>query len=109
ESITGVDVQNMRAVEQAFAPTGDEIALAVEHHHRVVAAVEDVDAVLTVDRDRSGVRQAPARGQFCEILHHAVAVFARAENGHVCLPLVPVVIPGWSVRTRPRISRFSDA
>ena len=88
EIVVGIDVQTMRAVEQAFAPAGDEIALAVEHHHRMVAAVEDVDAVLAVDRDGSGVGQAPAVRQFCPVLHHAVTMLARAENSrHVFLPI----------------------
>ncbi len=87
EIVLGVDVQSMRAIEQAFAPARDEIALAVEYHHRVGAAVEDIDAVLAVDRDRGDVCEIPSLRQLRPILHHAVAVFARAENGrHVCSP-----------------------
>ena len=67
----------------------DEIAVAVEHHHRMVAAIEDVDAVLAVDRDRGDVGQAPAVRQLRPVLHHAVAMLARAENGrHVFLPAI---------------------
>ncbi len=88
EIVVGVDVQAVRAVEQAFAPAPDEIALAVEHHHRMVAAVEDIDAVLAVDRDGGGVGQAPAVGQLRPVLHDAVTVLARAENSrHVFLPI----------------------
>jgi hypothetical protein len=87
EIILGINVQPMRAVEQAFAPARDEIALAVEHHHRVGAAIEDIDAVFAVDRDRGDVGEVPALRQLRPILHHAVAVFARAENGrHVSSP-----------------------
>src|ERR1700730_2832555 len=50
-------------------------------------AIEDVDAVLAVDRDRGDVGQAPPRRQFRPVLHHAVTMFARAENGrHVFSP-----------------------
>ena len=87
EIVVGVDVQPVRAVEQAFAPARDEIALAVEHHHRMGAAVEDVDAVLAVDRDGGDVGQAPAIRQLGPVLHHAVAMLAGAENGrHVFSP-----------------------
>ena len=92
EIVVGVDVQAVRAGEQAFAPAPEEIALAVEHHHRMVAAVEDVDAVLAVDRDGGDVGEAPAVGQLRPVLHHAVAMLARAEDGrHVFLPLAVFV------------------
>jgi hypothetical protein len=32
-----------------LAPRAQEIAVAVEHHHRVLAAIEDVDVVVLVD------------------------------------------------------------
>ena len=78
EIVVGVDVQAVRAVEQPFAPAFDEIAIAVEHHHRVLAAIEDVDAVLAVDGDRGDVREIPAVGQLRPVLHHAIAMLARA-------------------------------
>ena len=87
EIVLGVDVQPMRAAEQAFAPALDEIAVAVEHHHRMGAAVEDIDAVVAVDRDGGDVGEIPAVRQLCPVLHHAVAMLARAENGwHVFSP-----------------------
>ena len=88
EIVVGVDVQAVGAGEQAFAPAAQEIAVAVEHHHRMVAAVEDVDAVLAVDRDGGDVGELPAVRQLRPVFDDAVAVFARAENGwHVLLPL----------------------
>ena len=88
EMVVGVDMQTVRTVEQAFAPAPEEISLAVQHHHRMVAAVEDIDAVLAVDRDGSGVSQAPAVRQLGPVFNHAVTVFARAENGrHAFLPI----------------------
>src|SRR5882762_9963089 len=71
----------MCAAEQPFAPACDEIAVAVEHDHRVDAAIEDVDAVLAVDRDRGDIAEVPTLRQLRPVLHHAVAMLARAENG----------------------------
>ena len=87
EIVLGVDVQTMRAGKQPFTPACDEITVAIEHHHRMGAAVEDVDAVLAVDRDGCDVGETPSLGQLRPILHHAVLMLARAENGrHVFLP-----------------------
>jgi hypothetical protein len=58
-----------------------EIAVAVEHHQRVGAVVEDVDAVLAVDRDGGDVGQLSAVGQFCPVFSDAVAVLVGTENG----------------------------
>jgi hypothetical protein len=80
EIVVGIDVQAVRAREQAFAETPDEIAVAVEHDHRMLAAIEDVDAVLAVDADGSDVGELPAVRQFCPVLHHAITVLARAED-----------------------------
>ena len=66
EIVVGVDVQPVRAAEQAFAPALDEIAVAIEHHHRMGAAVEDVDAVLAVDRDGSDVGEFQPSGSFAQ-------------------------------------------
>jgi len=40
------------------------------------AAIEDIDAVLAVDRDRGNIGQVPAVRQLRPILHHTVAVLA---------------------------------
>src|SRR3954449_10445338 len=73
----------------------------------MLAAVEDIDAVLAVDRDGGDIGQSPPRRQFCKIFHHAVAVFARAENGrHVCFSPPVLRHSGMVRRTRPGISRF---
>src|SRR5882724_9668319 len=74
EMIVRVDVQPMRAAEQAFAPASDEIALAVEHDHRMGATIEDVDAILAVDRNGSNVGEIPTVRQLRPVLHHAVAM-----------------------------------
>jgi hypothetical protein len=37
----------------ALAPGAQEIALAVEHHDRVLAPIEGIDIIFVVDSDRS--------------------------------------------------------
>ena len=76
EIVVGIDVQPMGAAEQPFAPAGDEIALAVEHDHRVGAAIEDVDTVLAVDRDGRDIGEIPTVGELRPVFRHAVAMFA---------------------------------
>ena len=61
EIVVGVDVHAVRALEQALAPRAQEIALAIEHDHRVLAAIEDVDPILAVHADRRHVLEIPAR------------------------------------------------
>ena len=80
EIVVRVDVQAVRALEQALAPALEEVAVAIEHHHRMLAAIEDVDVVLAVDRDRADVGQIPAVGQLRPVLDHAIAMLARAQN-----------------------------
>ena len=48
----------------AFAPRAQELALAVEDHHRVLAAIEDVDVVVTVDPDSAHFLERPALRHF---------------------------------------------
>src|SRR5215472_1492674 len=43
-----------------FAPRAQKIAVAVEHHHRMVAAVKDVDIVAAVDADPADLFERPA-------------------------------------------------
>ena len=88
EIVVGVDVQAVRAREQPLAPALDEAAVAVQHHHRVLAAIEHVDAVLAVDRDRADVGQIPAVGQLRPVFDHAIAMLARAQNRHVSSDIV---------------------
>ena len=51
--VVGRHVQTMRTREQSLAPGAQEIAFAIEHHHRVLAAIEHVDVVLLVDAYRA--------------------------------------------------------
>ena len=45
-------VDAVRPHEDALAPRPQEIAVAIEHAHRVLAAIEGVDVVVLVDPDR---------------------------------------------------------
>ena len=87
EIVVGVDVQAVRALEDALAPGAQEIALAVEHHHGVLAAIEDVDLVLAVDGDGADVHELPVVGKLGPVLHHPIAMLATAQhNRHCSLP-----------------------
>ena len=66
EIVVGVDVQAVGAIEQAFAPALDEVTIAIEHHHRMFAAIEDVDTVLAVDGDGRDVGEVPSAGSFAQ-------------------------------------------
>jgi hypothetical protein len=52
----------VRSPEKLLAPGAQEIAVAVEHHHWVLAAIEDEDAVLRIDGDRGNLDKGPALG-----------------------------------------------
>src|SRR5205814_1808442 len=79
EDVVRVDVQPVGAGDYAFAPGAEEISLAIEHHHRVLAAVEAVDAILAVHGDGGDVLELPAVGKLRPVLHYAVTVSAGAE------------------------------
>src|SRR3954447_5068436 len=85
--ILGVDMQAMRAAEQALSPALDEITRAIEHDHWVGATVENIDTVLAVDRNRGDVGELPTLRQLRPILCHSVTMLARAEDSrHDSLP-----------------------
>src|SRR5882672_6863028 len=89
ECLVRADVDTVRVPEHALAPRTKKIAVAVEHHHRVFAAVEDVDLVLGIDGDGCGIAQRPAVRQLCPILQNFVAELAGSErDGHVPPPFL---------------------
>ena len=49
--VVGRHMDAVRPRVLALAPRAQEVALAVEHHHRMVAAIEDIDIVVAVDPD----------------------------------------------------------
>src|SRR6185503_18322530 len=80
EDVVRVDVQPVRARKGSLAPRADEVALAVEHDHRVLAAVEYVDPVLAVHRDGGDVLEFPALGQLRPVLEHAIPMVSATED-----------------------------
>ena len=76
-------VQAMRAREQPLTPGAQEIAFAVEHHHRMLAAIEHIDVVLLVDAHRADFVQRPSRRHLRPVVDLLVTVVAAADDdGH---------------------------
>src|SRR5947209_2682975 len=70
-----------------LAPGTQKIAIAVEHHHRVVAAVEYVHVVFRVDPDRADLLERPAIRQLRPVLDDPVSEVAAADRDrHLPLP-----------------------
>src|SRR5436305_1393464 len=90
EVIVGVDMEPVRAVEEALAPARDEVAVAVEDHHRMGAAVEHIDAIAAVNGNGGDIAEIPAVWQLGPILNHAIAMLARAQNDRHGMLLVDV-------------------
>src|SRR6185437_3671922 len=80
DRVVGPDMDAMRAHEQPFAPAAQEIAVAVEHDHRMGAAIEDIDAVLAVDGDAGDFAVSPALGKLAPALDDAIAIIAAAQH-----------------------------
>jgi len=71
----------VRAREHPLAPRAQEVALAVEHDHRVLAAIEHIHVVLFIDADRANFLERPPGRQLGPILDRLVTVVAAAERG----------------------------
>src|SRR5438270_10951242 len=70
----------MRKAEQPLAPGADEIAVAIEDDDRVrLVAIETVNTVLRIDRDRARFHVEPF-GRALPIFVHLVGVFAVADD-----------------------------
>jgi hypothetical protein len=69
----------------ALAPRAQELALAVEDHHRMLAAIEDVDIVLAVDTDAADFLEGPALGQLRPVGIDPVSVVS-ASHDHRNIP-----------------------
>src|SRR6202012_3403647 len=94
----------MRAGKQTLAPGAQEIAIAVEHDHRVFAAIEHIDVVVAIDADRADLLERPAWRQLRPVHHRLVGVFAVADCGHgVSLPSCGTLRPA-SHEVRPATS-----
>src|SRR5215831_12719000 len=64
----------------AFAPRAEEVAGAVEDHHRMLAAIEDVDIILAVDADPAVLFERPAVGKFSPIGIDPVSVVSVSHD-----------------------------
>ena len=93
-----IDLDTRAALRTMTAGDGDVVRIVWQNDERLIAFLGDLQEVtgepprewemVAVNRDGSGVRQAPAIRQLRKVLHHAVTVFARAENSrHVFLPI----------------------
>src|SRR6202022_3874547 len=80
KDVVGVDMKAVRARVHAFAPGAQKVSVAVEHHHRVFAAVEHIDLVLAVDRDRGDILELPAGGQLRPVFYDTVTMLAATHN-----------------------------
>jgi len=78
QDVVRVDMQAVRTRKGALAPGAQEVSVAVEHDHRVLAAVERIDAVLAVHRHRGDVLELPALGQLAPAFDHPVPIVAAA-------------------------------
>src|SRR5258707_11550949 len=82
------DADRVRKAEQPLTPGADEIAVAGEDHHRVrVIAIEAVDPVLGIDRQRRRLQLQPFRNAL-PLLIDLVGVFAAADDRVHRFPLV---------------------
>jgi len=78
--VIGHHVDAMRTRILALAPRAQEFAGAVEHHDRVLAAVEHVDIVVAVDTDPADFLEGPAVGQFRPIGNDTVFELPAAND-----------------------------
>ena len=76
------DFQPVRVGDLAGAPGGEVVAVAVEHHHRGVLALEHIDAVLQVGRHPADQAEFFPVGEFEEVADQLVGVVACADLGH---------------------------
>src|SRR5262252_1158951 len=92
ERVVCIDVEAVRAAEHTLPPGAQEISLAVEHHHGMLPAVENVNLVLAVDCDRGDVLERPTVRQFRPVFHHPIAMLTTAQNyRHSCPPICPTI------------------
>jgi hypothetical protein len=81
QGLVGRHVDAVGAMEHALAPGAQEVAVAIQHDHRVLAPIERVDAILLVDAHRGdvGVEFLPRR-QLCPAVDDLVSIGARAQD-----------------------------
>ena len=60
--VVGRYMNAVRPRVSALAPLAHEIALAIEDHHRVHAAIKDIDVIVAVDADPANLLEGPTVG-----------------------------------------------
>src|SRR5208282_601477 len=106
--VVGVEADRVRKLEQPGSPGADTIAVAIEDHDRMVlVAVEAIDAVSRVDRDRAGP-DLDMFGRVLPIPMDPVAVLALADDlFHRSLPSPITVAFAATIAGRVRGARAS--
>src|ERR1019366_7613641 len=86
----GGHVQTVSSREQSLTPGSQEISLTIEHHHWVLAAIEQVHIILLVDAHRAYFTQRPTRRNLRPMIDLLVTIVSVAnDDGHVSLPGPP--------------------
>jgi hypothetical protein len=80
--IVGRHMNAVRSRVLALAPGAQEISLAVEDHHRMLAAIEDIDIIFTIDTDPADFLERPALGKFRPIGNDPVSVVSVSNDHH---------------------------
>src|SRR5215469_2928591 len=64
----------------ALTPRAEKIALAIEDNHRMLAAIEHIDIVVSIDPDPANLLERPALWQFRPFSNDAVPELATSDN-----------------------------
>src|SRR5262249_50942770 len=89
DRIVSPHMDAVRPGKDAFAPGTQEIAVPVEHHDRVLAAIKGIDVIVSVDADRGDVAQHNLIGRLGPIVADGVSELPAAElYRHASLPCV---------------------
>ena len=86
DRVVGRHVYAVRPREQAFAPGPEEVPLPIENDHRVFAAIEYIDIVVTVDADRAHFVERPSVREFSPTFLDLISMVARAQNDRHVVP-----------------------
>src|SRR6266513_566157 len=78
-------VDAVRTRVLALTPRSQEVAFAVEHHHRMVSAIEDIDIVVAVDPDPADLLERPAIRQLRPVGIDLISIVA-ASHDHRHIP-----------------------
>src|SRR5207302_3105867 len=63
-----------------LAPRAQEVALAVEDHHRMHAAIKHIDVVVVVDADPANLLERPPVGQLGPVVIDPISIVPASNN-----------------------------